>query len=287
VRTEGPRSLKDATVRRVRIAVALSLLVHVLFLFLFFRDQPAFDRRPRPQASPMETITIHDVPKIAKKKVVVKPVAVLPRKEPPKPPSSNAAPAHHVPVASQPIPRSLPVPHELAKVVPRAKPRPPKPLATGAPNSAGTGAAKPHLSGARIAQIEEDLGKSIAHDRAGVDPLHVPPGSPPEMKHYGTDYASFTTGERDHHGLCDPIKNWTLDGYDYYYVSCNVRFSDGSFERQDVPWPVRFDPHDNPFTGTSHGDKPLAMPLPGWHLPPGETVTVELREYAKSQGVDI
>ncbi|MBD5655507.1 MAG: hypothetical protein IAI50_10080 [Candidatus Eremiobacteraeota bacterium] len=288
MRAKGPSSLKETTVRRIRIAIALSLLVHFLIVFLFWRNRPLLDRRPRPEASPTETITIHDIPKkTIEKRIVVKPVAVLPRKLPPRPPSRSAAPAHHKPAPSALIARSRPVPHELAKVVPHATARPPKPRETGAPNTAGSTNARPQLSGARIAQMEEDLGKSIAHDREGIDPLHVPPGAPPQMKHYGTDYAAFTTGEREHHGLCDPIKDWTLDGYDYYYVACNVRFSDGSFERQDVPWPIRFDPHDDPFNGTSHGDEPLAMPLPGWHLPPGENVTVELREYAKSHGVDI
>lgn len=284
---EGASSLKDATARRLRVAIALSLIVHFLLMLFYVRDHPLSVRRPRPEASPLETITIHDIPKIVKKRVVVRPVAVVPRKLPRKPPRRSAAPVQLAPAPSQPIARSRPQPHELAKVVPQATAHPPKPIEKGAPNTPGTGAARPHLSGQRIAQIEEDLGKSIAHDRDGIDPLHVPPGAPPETKHYGTDYAAFTTGERDHHGLCDPIKDWSEDGWDYYYVACNVRFSDGSFERQDVPWPVRFEPHDDPFNGTSHADKPLAMPLAGWHLPAGETVSIELREYAKSQGVDI
>jgi hypothetical protein len=29
------------------------------------------------------------------------------------------------------------------------------------------------------------------------------------------------------------------------------------------------------------------MPLPGWHLGPGQSISVELREYAHEHGVDL
>jgi hypothetical protein len=90
-----------------------------------------------------------------------------------------------------------------------------------------------------------------------------------------------------HHGLCDPIKSWQQDGYNYYFVACNVRFSDGTYQRQPVPWPVRFKPSRDPFAGTFGGSEPLALPLPGWTLPAGETISKELREYAQDQGVTL
>src|SRR5208283_5202700 len=43
---------------------------------------------------------------------------------------------------------------------------------------------KPLLSEQRIAQIQGNLAAAIAQDRAGIDPLHVPPGAAPDVKHY-------------------------------------------------------------------------------------------------------
>ena len=283
MRAEGPVALRDALVRRLRIALALSLLLHVVLIAFAFHARRPFERRPQPEARE-ETIVIHDIPR---PKRVVRPLVVVPPKKPPLPHVVAAAAPRRTPAPSQPVARARPRPRELAKIVARAPEHRPAPLPEGAPNTAGAAAKRPQISGQQIAKIEDDLGKAIDADRKGIDPLDVPAGAPPETKHYGSDYAAFTAGERDHHGLCDPVKDWTEDGWDYYYVACNVRFSDGTYERQSVPWPVRFPPGDDPFAGTSKDVKPLAMPLPGWHLPPGETVTVELREYAKSHGVDL
>lgn len=143
------------------------------------------------------------------------------------------------------------------------------------------------LGDARIAQIERSLGAALASDRRGRDPLAVEAGPPAASVHHGLDVNGLTTGDRDHHGLCDPVKSWADDGYDYYYVACNVRFSDGTVERQSVPWPIRFSPADDPFAGTARSEKPLAAPLAGWHLPPNETVSAELRAYARELGADL
>ena len=190
------------------------------------------------------------------------------------------------PTPVRPPPRAIPHPAELAKngggahVPPQQQP--PRP---GADTSKRT-----QLSAQKIAQITQDLQGEIDADRASHGTsaaLAVAPAPAPTMKKFAMDIGDLTAGGLSHHGLCDPVKDWQEDGYDYYYVACNVRFSDGTFERQPVPWPVRFPPNDDPFNGTAHRDKPLAPPLPGWHLPPGETVTVELREYAHDHGVDI
>ena len=100
--------------------------------------------------------------------------------------------------------------------------------------------------------------------------------------------STFQVGDSRHGGgLCDPVKSWTDRGFDYYFVSCNVHLTDGTFERQDVPWPVRFPPGDDPFNGTANSDRPLSMPLPGWTLAAGETISPQLREYAASHGVTL
>lgn len=176
------------------------------------------------------------------------------------------------------VPVAQPVPHPHAARVRRA----PKELAKPAPHAPAT------LDDARIAAITDRLRSEIASDAARrSSALAVPPEPIAAPRHDALDASNFLAGERSHHGLCDPIKNWTEDSYNYYFVSCNVRFSDGTYQRQAVPWPVRFPPADDPFIGTAKAEKPLAMPLPGWRLPPGESVTPELREYARDHGVVI
>ena len=286
------RQLRDSDDRRRRIAFVASLVLHVILLLLVFRLQP-FSRRP---SAPPETVTVHEILRISRKpRAPPRPVvASRPR------PVAQAAPrprtAPHVtkqPVVPKTVVPTLaperPIaapPHAPARVATH-----PAPHAIQVPVASGTTAqappAKSRLSGAQIARIEGDLSDSIARDREGIDPLRVPPGAPATPKHFAGDFSGLTTGIDHEHGLCDPIKDWTEDGWDYYYIACNVHTESGLFKRESVPWPVRFDPKDDPFNGTAHRDLPVAMPLPGWHLPPGETVSDGLREYAHEHGVEL
>jgi hypothetical protein len=274
--------------RRGRVALVISVALNLLGVALFWHllQMP---REARERRSPMEIVTIvkrpHPIPTPAPPRVVhVMPVPLVHTK--PQPVVAAAAP----PVASAPHPtphrqppRLVERPAELAKNGGGAHARPQsEPPAPGESTSQRSA-----LSAQKIAQITQDLQGEIDADRGAHGPLAVAPAPEPTMKRYAMDIGDLTAGGLSHHGLCDPIRNWQADGYNYYYVACNVKFSDGTFQRQDVPWPVRFPPNDDPFAGTAHRDKPLAMPLPGWHLGPGETVTVELREYAHDHGVDI
>ena len=128
---------------------------------------------------------------------------------------------------------------------------------------------------------------AIAAVRAGHDPLAGTTAAPDYTTKQYTDVASFTTGELRHGGLCDPDKSWQEGGYDYYFVSCNVRFPGGTYQREAVPWPIRFKPTSDPFNGTLGHEEPLSMPLPGWTLPAGERIAKELREYALDHGVQL
>jgi hypothetical protein len=271
--------------RRQRIALVLSIALNLIGAALFWHLF-ALPRERAERRNPAEIITVvrrHVVPpKISPHLAHVRPrVRVVPR------PVVASAPAP-VARAPHPTPHRLPpqsVPHraELAKNGGGSHARPlPAPAVAGVPVSK-----RQKFSAQKIAQITEDLQGEIDADRGAHSALAVAPEPAPTMKRYAMDVADLTAGGLNHHGLCDPIKDWRADGYDYYYVACNVRFSDGTFQRQDVPWPVRFPPDDDPFAGTTRQDKPLAMPLPGWHLGPGESVSVELREYARDHGVNI
>ncbi len=273
--------------RRGRVALVISVALNLLGVALFWH-LVQMPRETRERRSPMEVVTIskrpHPTPTAVPPRVVRVPpvplVAVTPQ------PVVAAAP----PVASapHPTPRREPPklverPAELAKHGGASHARP----QSEPPQPGEAASQRATLNAQKIAQITQDLQGEIDADRGAHGPLAVAPAPAPTMKRFAMDVGDLTAGGLNHHGLCDPIKDWQADGFDYYYVACNVKFSDGTFERQDVPWPVRFPPNDDPFAGTAHHDKPLAMPLPGWHLGPGETVTVELREYAHDHGVDI
>jgi hypothetical protein len=265
---------------RRRVAIALSILVHIIGFVLLVRLDPR-DIVPRPIATPREIVTVahlrierprarptatplpidRPAPKLIVPRVVVPTIArprvvFVPRR----------------PAPQRPIPRVRSVPHELAKIVPHVPPDVPK---------------QPRFDDAQIAKIERSLGDAIATDRHGRDPLVVAAAPLAAPVHHGYSASGFGTGDRSHHGLCDPVKSWTADTYDYYYVICNVRFSDGTYERESVPWPVRFPPGDDPFAGTAKGEKPLSLPLPGWQLPAGETIADPLRAYARDHGVEL
>jgi hypothetical protein len=204
-------------------------------------------------------------------------LATLPR---PLPPRTLPLERPRAPVATR---------HELAKALPRSRPQAAasrvafaRPAQAAAPRAVR---GRQQLSEQTLAHVEDDLGAAIRQDRTGIDPLNVPQDAPvPAPTRFGPDYGSFELGG---HGLCDPIKDWTDAGWDYYFVSCNMHLDDGSVERQPVPWPVRFPPGADPFAGTLRHDVALPLPLPGWHLPSGETVSEQLREYASAHGVNI
>ncbi len=289
------RSLREADDRRRRVAVVASLVLHAIVLLLVLRLQPALRSRP----APPETVTVQQTLRLVRKpRAIRRPiVAARPRPVPhaaPRPQTASrmtrrpVVPKTILPTVAPERPIAVP-PKAPARVATRPAPHAlRRPATSGATATAPAPLAKSRLSGAQIARIEGDLGDSIARDREGVDPLRVPPGAPATPKHFTPDFSGLTTGIDHEHGLCDPIKDWTEDGWNYYYVACNVQTESGLFKRESVPWPIRFDPKDDPFNGTAHDrDRAVAMPLPGWRLPPGETVSDGLREYAHEHGVEL
>lgn len=291
--------------RRRRFSLSGSFLVHALAIALFAILAPLFvhpEKRERASSPEVITITRRDaipapkpppIPRIVPKREPVAKPAVVAHTEPlPVKPAAPARPRTEPKQAVAPV---------VARVVPKVvrkpvrKPRPivpERPVALAprqSPVTSGAATTGSTLSQTRIAQIQNDLSKAIASQKSTIDPLKVPPSTVAStMKSYGPATDAFEVGDsRTHHGLCDPVKDWTAGGYDYYYVVCNVKFSDGSMARQSVPWPVRFVPTDDPFNGTSGRDMALAMPLPGWHAESSQYISKELREYAKDHGITL
>jgi len=290
--------------RRDRAGVLGSLVVHALAALVFGVLLSRIFVTPKPEVTTRtETITL--AKKTPPPKLAIQPqpraaaparLAVVPPPRAVVPPPRAIAPPH--PAVVPPLRVIVPqhVPRRVVSVPRQAAPPVPAPVATSPPVFARGTRPSPQrpgrnrLSGAQIASIQNDLATSIAQDRAAIDPIHVDHPAPlATPKDYGATYTAFDDvgeGKRGH-GLCDPITNWVADGFDYYYVVCNVRSSDGSSHRENVPWPVRFPPNDNPFVGTAKGSVPLAMPLPGWHESSNTEISEELRSYAKDHGVSL
>jgi hypothetical protein len=278
----GPKAYAVERQRRERVGLVGSIAIHLFVLAYVIAILPQQVQRqdtPEQIVTITRRLTIERRPKPAP--TAIAHVAVATPKPRPRPVVSVVSAHAPVKAARAPLPAPAPRLHRRLAL------QKPKTLAF-VPHHARPAEAQParvaQLSSARIARIDQDLGDAIAEDRAGHDALAGTTTQPDYASHYSADVGSFTTGELRHHGLCDPIKSWGADGYDYYFVSCNVRFSDGTYERQPVPWPVRFKPNHDPFNGTFGGEEPLAIPLPGWTLPAGETISKELREYVIQQG---
>lgn len=267
--------------RRDRVGFVLSLALHAILLTILIAIWPREERINRETPEQVVTITQRPIT-IERRKALVSPAAA---------PASGGLHLASVPTpaplalpavlrAAKPAPRHTYVPQRTPRVayVPHRALRAPVPAQANGRGSLGN---------AQLAAIDRDLGAAIASDRAAHDPLAGTTAAPDYTTKQYTDAEAFTTGELRHGGLCDPEKDWTADGYDYYFVSCNVRFPDGTFVREAVPWPIRFPPNRDPFNGTLGHQEPLAMPLPGWTLPSGEKVAKELREYALDHGVTL
>jgi hypothetical protein len=276
--------------RRLGAALLLSLLLHVLFAFVL-PALPTVPFAPKPEPTPPEIVRL-DRLKVTRQT----PVRHTPRHVARAAPVAPVHVSHEVATIPLPAPpRAIlqtvplaPVPqrHELAKAAPHAPAQPPAARVAYAkpepPAEHPAARGRPHLTDQTLAHVEDDLGAAIREDRSGIDPLDVPhAAATPGPKHFGPDYGPLELGG---HGLCDPIKDWTDAGYDYYFVACNMHLDDGSVERQPVPWPIRFPPSADPFLGTLQHDVPLPLPLPGWHLPSGEYVSDQLRQYANDHG---
>jgi hypothetical protein len=293
--------------RRVfRAAVALSLAVHLIgFLFYGFASQRlAHVRLPfaKPTPPPDTIVTISNAVTIEKR--------AKPQPEPRPHHGATAAmrPSAAAPQRMAVVPRPVVEPrppqpktvpparalHELSKSVAGAPPNPPRTVVASAPPKpleTPVRAAEPHqvalaqrpaqasrpsqLSQARIAHMNEAFDKTLAELRRESDPLNVRPEPPAATKQYRVQMIGVDGDLRNGQGYYYPIRSWKADGYDYYYVSYSFTWSDGKFETGGVPWPIRFRPRDDPFThpeDPASAKVPLAPPLPGWRLPPGEKV---------------
>ena len=210
--------------------------------------------------------------------------------------------------------------HELAKLAPHAAPEPPKtttakletttPTAPPATPKAEVVAslehrpavtepkppARPepdsrpaHFSQAQLAHIQHDLAKTIVQARVENNPLSnvsKPVTVAAATHRYAIDFSALAGDMRQAQGLCDPIKSWQADGWDYYYATCTIQEPDGSTSRKPMPWPVRWRPRNDPWNGSYRiASGPMPLPPPGWR--PDRPVDPDFIPYLRKNGFAI
>jgi hypothetical protein len=240
---------------------------------------------------------------------------------PPRPEERPVAVVVPHPVAVRtPVPQAPSrVKHELAKIVPKAAPAPPKttvaktvtttptaPPATPKPEKVVASLERPQavtqpvqpvrqpghaarLSDAQLAQIQHDLAKSIVKDRAENNPLsnvQKPVKYAATMHRSAIDFSALAGDMREAQGLCDPIRGWQTGGWDYYYATCTIQEPDGTVARKAMPWPVRWRPFNDPWTGSSRiASGPMPLPPPGWR--PSGPIDPDFVPYLRKNGYAI
>jgi hypothetical protein len=256
---------------------------------LFHVERP----RVRPTPSSDEIVTISSSLHVEKRAKPVPPVA---RASQPRQPRA-ADVLRQVAAAPRPIvvrEAATPAPsrshHELAKPATFATSQPT--VTKKARTITRTPAAAPHaaaaartatasrpgkLSDAQLAQIERDLAKTIAQSRAQTDPLrNVKPEPPAAPKAYRMQMHGVFGSLHRGQGQYFPVRGWRAGGLDWYYVSYEFTYADGTYETGEVPWPIHFTPGGDPFVN-HFADVQLPQPPPGY-VPPG-TLGKALRAY--------
>jgi hypothetical protein len=300
------RSDERRSSRILTAALLASVFVHVLGFLLYGLASQRFAHLRFPVALPTQQpdaiVTLSSAVTISKRahpqpRPLPRPQAPPPRRPSrPNPQRLASVPAPPVPVAiprpvDQPAPRSRAL-HELARAAPTAAPQPPvtvkaTPQPKPAPSTPAQGTSKQvafvhhdaqsparpsQLSQAQIAHMNETFSKTLAELRRESDPLDVHDAAASATKRYRMQMIGINGDLKNGQGFYAPIKSWRADGYNYYYVSYEFTWSDGTYERGGVPWPIRFRPKEDPFANPGNdalAHVQLPPPLPGWKLPPG------------------
>lgn len=310
--------------RTFRAALIISLLVHPLLIALFLvhlnLQKPVVAERQ----SRSEIVTISSATKKADRTIArAQPRPEKPRKAQAQP---QAVPQPQR-IAERPVPQPVekpivvptyrppvPVAHELAKITAHGTPEPapasarpatpapekpePKRVAYAEPSTATAHTEKHErtkpvrLSEEELARLNSSFAQTIAQSRSENNPLSNvsrPVTVAEAPKHFSIDYSAVAGRLRGAEGICDPIKSWTQNGWDYYYAECNVVESDGTMARKPMPWPVRWRPRDDPWLDGSQLTRagPMPLPPPGWHPDPAHPIDPDFLGYLRAKGYAI
>lgn len=263
----------------VETAVALSIAIHMLFGLLVpwthglraafptpqktpemtaLSDVVTLERRTVPRPEPRTQVRPQQ-PQKPRVQVVPKQVAVA---EPPPPRAerhelTSNRPKPNAPVAPKnDAPREgAPKESESKKIVAYVEPQPKAPAAKKLP-----------YSQQQLADLQRQFANTIAQERAHTNPVDVQTAPPAGMKSFKMQIDGIHDELRSGEGYIGPTRAWQDGGYNYYYIHYEIVWQDGTYESNDVPWPVRFRPFEDPLLHNSH-HFPMPCPVPGWTLP--------------------
>lgn len=128
---------------------------------------------------------------------------------------------------------------------------------------------RPDLA-SQLAEDNRAYERTVAQLKAQDNPLAgdaIPSAAPAAPKRY-TLNLSGKFGKPQPEGVLYPLKRWTDGEYVYYYVRYTAEYADGTTEEGEVPWPIRFPIHSDPFARGIH-EMPLPGPPEGYLAPDG------------------
>jgi outer membrane biosynthesis protein TonB len=244
--------------RTFEIAVAVSLLIHLLGLFLWGFFGHAWITAVKPQIED-EPIMLSDALRIERNPVAreahrqlarpqPKPVPPQPRQVP-QPPAVAAPPPPRAAVAPATLP-PVNVPHELAHAAPKAEPNghdaPAPPAQRAAPPAppAPPAQVQPNpnaLSQAQIDALNARFSQTIAQAR--IDPNQAPAPKKPAAANKRYQFVMS--------GRIADLRNWHGEYWEHapawfdrstnsivHYLHIHIAYPDGTSEDVDLPWPV-------------------------------------------------
>jgi hypothetical protein len=127
----------------------------------------------------------------------------------------------------------------------------------------------------QIAAMDAQFSKTIAQAQRSltdVQPQRRPPARNPEQLRYEAIMAGTPEMFLSAQGDCDSIQEGARGTWNYYYLRCLIRYSDGYFEEVSFLWPHRFPRRNDPIDMYRHDlirrPFPMQAPPAGFVLPP-------------------
>lgn len=250
--------------RVFRIAVALSVVAHLLGLLIYIGLVQRFINVPTRQQKTEELVALSDTVRIEKRTI---PREAIKRPTPPTPVTkAQPQPAAPPVVVQHPVRQPLPKPRaaptaavrrELAKIVPNAEPQPrdastPAPPAPEQPKAAPQAQPRTRQSNAltseQIAAMDQQFRRTIAQSKSDIENMPPPKQVASSMKRYENLMQGATFRDLQHaQGIIDWVyRNGREGERNWYYVRVRISYPDGFTEIVDVPWrfyfPRRADP---------------------------------------------
>lgn len=286
--------------RILRVAIALSLVVHLVAMLVAFGAYDAFERllpRHAPQRARLddETVTLSTAIRFEKRPKAaashpIRAAAVVPAsRAEPKPLPLRVAAVPHPIAARKPKRPAAPKRRELAKIAPRSNVAERRVAIVQHPPATSTGQShSATLSAAQLARIQSDLATPSARDRSRENPLsnvtrRVTPAS--TMRRYAINVAGTRSVLRGAQGICTPQQTWNAAGYVYFYVTCRTQRADGSVRNEAIPWPLRFRPSQvvDGADGPAPPPGEIPLPLPGWELPASQYIDPDVLAFLRER----